>query len=229
MEAKGALVALTTSHFKPAKDYVGAIRRAYQDPSVAAVGGRIDPPAGLGGIAWAVYLMRYHRLLGVDAPRKTDDFAADNGTYRTAEIQKRISQSSRAGFWEHEYHREMKRDGLDLRYDPAIRVRQIAAFSPSDFARLRFEHGVLFGKNRAAGRSGAARLGLAFRTILLLPPLLLARAFRGVTREPRSLSGFAVSLPALLLFACAWSAGEAAGYCASEPLTNDVGKWNLKS
>ncbi len=220
--AQGRLVALTTAHFRPEPHFVQAVRQAHGNPSVIGVGGRINPPAALNPVQWAVYLLRYGRYLGLGAARPVEDFAADNGSYKTADLAERMHSKPRKGFWEHEYHREMRSDGLSLIYDPAISVRQIAAFSVREFLSQRFEHGRLFGLERAKRRSSLGRWLFAGRTLFLLPGLLLARTARSVLREPPCVKGFLVSLPILAIFATAWSAGEAAGYLARSPSPHGV-------
>lgn len=210
--ASGEIVALTTCHFEHDADFAVALRTAFADPGAAGVGGRIDPPRSGGSSEWAVYLLRYGRFLGQAARRAVDDFAADNGAYRTEVARERLRASERSGFWEHEFHREMRRDGLRLLYDPAIKVRQTAAFPAADFLRQRFRHGLLFGRERAAGLPFAARCFRALGAAFLLPWLLLVRASRGAIKEPNLLGGWMRSLPWLLLFASAWAAGEATGY-----------------
>lgn len=213
--ASGEIVALSTSHFTFSSDFVPSLRSAFADPEVVGVGGRIDPPLNGSGVEWATYLLRYGKRLGTTQRTLVDDFAADCGAYRTGIVKDRLRTSDRRGFWEHEFHREMRRDGLKLVYDPSVRVRQTSASPAMDFVRLRFEHGRLFGRERASGLSAPLRWLFALRSCLLLPGLLLLRTARGVAREPAVAGGFVKGLPALGLFACSWSVGEAIGYCGS--------------
>src|SRR5262249_29632667 len=50
--ARGDVVALTTSHFTPAADWVAAVRAAHARLAAPAGGGRGDPPRGGGGGGW---------------------------------------------------------------------------------------------------------------------------------------------------------------------------------
>ena len=126
--ATGAIVAITTSHFLPAPDYEAAILSSHQRLDAGGIGGRIEPPIGNGPVAWAVYLLRYSEYLGLAARPSVEDFAGDNGSYKTSTLAGYRDQIRAKGFWEHELHQQMSRDGIILVYDPTIEVRQAVAF-----------------------------------------------------------------------------------------------------
>ncbi len=221
--ATGVIVAITTSHFLPAPNYEAAILSSHQRLDAGGIGGRIDPPFGSGPVAWAVYLLRYSQYLGLAARPSVEDFAGDNGSYKASTLARYRDQIRAKGFWEHELHQQMRRDGIILAYDPTIEVRQTVAFPFFAFVGQRFSHGWRYGHELTAGEPWPRRLFLAGRATLV-PALLMFRVARQVVASGRYGHQFLLALPLLVVFSLAWGLGEGGG-C----LVGKNPRWCLRS
>lgn len=209
-QARGEVIALTTSQFLPATDWAQRIGQAYSTGLWSAVGGRIDPPRRQGATAWATYFLRYSAYLNYDRPQPVPDLAGDNAAYRREALDRHPAWQKN-GFWEQDLHQALRAEGEELRFDPAIRVVQQGSLGFWCFIGQRWRHGQQFGQTRMCGRS------LAFRAAGLLaaplvPAVLLARIVGRVARSRRDFGPFLLALPLLLCFVLAWATGEACGY-----------------
>jgi hypothetical protein len=203
------IVAITTSHFTPAPDYLAAIRAAHARLDAVGVGGRIDPPRGGSVVEWATYFLRYSAYMSWNKEGDAADLAGDNASYKRAALAAH-PRFLRDGFWEQSFHHAVLAEGKTLRFVPQIRVTQRAAFRFRPFVRQRFRHGVQFGRTRMQG----ARLGTRFVRILALPvvpAVLFARIAGRVLQARRDIGPFIRCLPVLGAFIMAWSAGETVG------------------
>jgi hypothetical protein len=225
--ARGRFVAITTSHFTPAADWVETIRRAHERLDSAGIGGRIDPPRGGSAVAWATYFLRYSDYLACDREQTATDIPGDNASYERAALQAH-GDAIRDGFWEPEFHRLILAEGRKLTFVPAMRVRQSASYPFRAFCRQRLHHGRQFGLDRVRGKGGAWRL-LRAASGPLIPWVFLAKIAGRVARSRRHLGPFLASSPVLLAFLMCWVTGEVWGYLtlgrlrAPEPL-HDAGQ-----
>lgn len=208
--ARQPIVAITTAHFRPAPDYLGAVRASHARSPAVGIGGAIDPPRGCGVVAWATYFLRYSAYLGWHHERDVTDFAGDNGTYKRAALAAHPRFLDH-GFWEQDLHRVLRAERASLRFAPTIRVRQRAAFPLRHFVAERFQHGVRFGRGRLVGTSVANRWA-RIAGAPLIPLVFLARIAARVIRSRRDLGAFLAALPVLCMLVLAWSAGEGVGY-----------------
>lgn len=208
----GDVVVTTTTHFRPAPDWIESIRRAHAENVAPAIGGPIDPPETASALAWAVYLLRYSAYpAGAGGVRPVVDLAGDNAAYKRRAIEEH-PQAVREGFWERELHRALVAEGSSLLFDPRIRVRQQACFDFSTFFRQRYRHGRQFGRARLRGRPAALGLLAAPLAALLVPGLLLGRTARQALATRRPVMRLLCAVPALAAFGSAWGVGEACGY-----------------
>ena len=204
------VVALTTTHFTPAPDWVPVIRRSHSRLDSPGIGGPIDPPRGGGLVDWATYFMRYSAYARCDREQTRDDLAGDNASYKRAAVLAH-PDLLRDGFWEQEFHRRFRLAGRTLTLVPEMRVRQRTSFGFRRFLRQRFDHGRRYGRTRLAGRGAWARAVHVLGSPLV-PAILLARITGRVTSAGRDLGPFVAALPVLACFVVAWAAGEATGY-----------------
>lgn len=209
--ARGRLVATTTSHFLPCADYVVSALASHERLASAGIGGRINPPAALRSVPWAVYLLRYSAYLGMTA-REVTDFAGDNGVYRATALRPFSNLIREQGFWEHEIHKRLRGRGERLAFDPSIEMRQAASFSFVDFVQQRFRHGFLYGAERAR-RESTWRVLQACRGALA-PGILVARVAQRVASSRKYVGPFLLSFVPLCCFAVAWGLGETIGCMA---------------
>lgn len=209
-EARGGVVAITTAHFRPAPDWVGAVRAAHARLESPAIGGAIDPPRGGSLVDWATYFLRYSAYLGYGREQDVPDVAGDNASYKRGALEAH-PDLVRNGFWELDLHRRLRAEGRRVTFDPAVRVTQRHSFGFRRFMAQRFEHGRQFGGNRFPGRPLPVRLAAA-AAAPLIPAVFLAKIVRRVVRGRRYYGPFLAALPVMLCFLLAWSLGEAVGY-----------------
>jgi len=211
--AKGDVVAITTSHFLPASEWIASLRAAHARLPAAALGGPIDPPRGKHLVDWATYFLRYNAYLSYTREQAVHDLAGDNVSYKRAALEA-YPGSLDNGFWELELHRVLLRTRQELVYVPEIRVRQQSSFGFRRFLSQRFQHGRQFGQSRFQGRPAFLRMaGVALAP--LIPLVFLTKIVRNVVRSGRDKGPFVASSPVLVAFLLAWSLGEAWGYLSA--------------
>lgn len=205
----GDLIAVTTTHFVPAKNWIDEIVKAH-DSECAGIGGAIENDDRAGLVSWAVYFCRYSRYMLPFARQNTHDFAADNASYKRTELE-RVKQAMANGFWEAFVHQEMIKERMQLVLSPRIVVYHTDSFKFSAFISQRFWHGKQFGSSRTASISGAKRFALVLLSPLI-PFVYLYRITRSVFVRRQNTDRYLLSLPILMLFLASWSFGEFIGY-----------------
>jgi len=212
LAARAPRVALTTAQCVPSADWARQIRHADMQ-RWAGVGGAIDNDPAASAANWAIFFLRYSAfappLKGGPAP----EIAADNAVYDRAAILA-CPDLLAEGFWEPSFHRRFHDAGRMLLLDPAIVVTHHGLVTASDFAAQRMAHGHEYGAERGGRASRMTALGLLLRSPLV-PLLILARIVRREMARREYRRHLLPSLPWLLAFAVAWSAGEASGYAAA--------------
>jgi hypothetical protein len=206
--ARGRVLALTAATVVPDPDWVDRMLVAHTN-GVAAVGGAIEPGAGMGAVDWAVYFCRYAPYMLPFSGGDAVDVAGDNASYRIDALQPYRGMFADA-FWEPFIHAPMRRDGLRLEVRPEIVVRQATGMRFGAFSRQRYAHGRIYGEMRSAGSSRGRVLATAPAAVIV-PILMTARVARHVARRGRLRGRFAASLPLVLWFYACWAAGELAG------------------
>ena len=206
--ATGRVVALTTSHFSVSPGW-GRVLVDAIGGATAAAGGALTLARDTGPADWAVFFLRYSAFLArswSDA-LTLGEIAGDNAAYRRDDLVRHAATFGR-GFWEVDFHRLLRADGLALRRVSRADAALIGSFPVTTFLRQRFAHGREFASGDVlAGRRG--RIGLVLRAPAV-PFVMALRAARRVGWGG-DLLRFAGSVPMFLLYASAWAAGEAAG------------------
>lgn len=208
-QSEGEFVALSTTHFVPADDWITEIVKAHES-GAAGIGGAIENSSAAGIVSWAVYFCRYSRYMLPFAESKTHDFAADNASYKRIELD-RVKDAMKDGFWEVRVHEEMQRASMDLSLNPKIVVYHQTSFSFSDFISQRFQHGRKYGFDRSSTIPNWQRVVLILCSPLI-PLIYLYRIATRVLARRRNIHKFALSLPILIIFLFSWSLGELRGY-----------------
>ncbi|MGI8555825.1 MAG: glycosyltransferase [Pyrinomonadaceae bacterium] len=208
-ESAGDLIALTTTHFVPAKNWIAEIIRAHESP-FGGIGGAIESDAQAKIVSQAIYFCRYSRYMLPFEQENTDDFAADNASYKRASLEK-IKNSVTNGFWEVFVHQAMIKENMRLVLSPEIVVYHQDSFTFSGFMRQRFSHGRQFGNSRAANISTAKRIALILLSPVI-PFLYIYRITKRVFSKKRNVGKYFTSLPILFLFLVSWASGEFCGY-----------------
>lgn len=203
-------VALTSTDCLPEDDWTRAIvRAARSDPTCAAFGGPIDPPADARPADWGLFFARFHAFLSPHGEGPDAGLPGENSAYRRDALERAWAEPA-DGFWEAFVHRRLVDLGETLRARPDMRVRMAAGNRLADRVRERVLHGRHFGSRRTVG---GLESGIRIATAPALPLLLAVRAgLRVARRRPRLLARFVVALPWILILLGAWSLGEARGY-----------------
>ena len=203
------IVAITTAHFVPDKDWLSQILKAHEAP-VPAIGGAIENDKSARVVDWAIYFCRYSPYM---LPFKEDfvaEIAGDNASYKREYID-RFQHVWRSGFWEPAVHAELKKAGFQLLLAPSIVIHHKRSFDFWRFMKQRFQHGMQFGGERAS------RFSIPKRTLHIvlspaIPLMFLARITRQILSKQRHLGKLLVAFPILVLFLLAWTFGELIGY-----------------
>lgn len=210
-QARGKIVVITTARFVPARDWLKNISEAHQRLASAGIGGAIDPPRRGTSSEWAIYFLRYSAYLKYTQEQIVDEIAGENASYKRESLAAH-GEAIADGFWEPDFHRLVRAEGKTLRFVPAIRVTQGAAFSIRCFCTQRFQHGWQFGRMRVRGSSAPVRIA-RIATSPLIPAVLLAKIVGRVLVSRRYFGQLLLSLPLLFVFVVAWTLGEIFGYC----------------
>ena len=205
--ARGELVALTISPMVPRGDWLDALRASLADAD--AIGGAIEPAAGLRAADRAECWCRYARDMLPFEPATSLELAGDNAGYRRERLLA-VEETWLDGFWEPEVHRALAAGGGRLRHEPSVVVEMGSSAGAAAFLRQRLAHGREYGRTRGS-RSGAAANLARIALSAAVPFVLVARTLREAAGRGRRRSLLPV-LPHVLLFDTAWAAGEALGH-----------------
>lgn len=206
--SSGEIVALTISPMVPAPDWIESIRLEHREHD--AVGGAIDPGRGLRASDWAEYFCRYAREMRPFPAREKADIAGDNAAYKRAHLVRWRGEYD-DGFWEPEFHRLLKRDGIPLWHTSAVVVFQGRSAGAAAFVRQRLKHGWKYGHQRGARFSRARNL-VGVVASPLVPFVMTARVLREVFARGRYRARAVAVLPLIFGFEVVWAAAEAAGH-----------------
>lgn len=208
--ARGRFVAITEDHCDFSPQWPHSLAAALEDPGVGAAGGAVAN-GRRGSLAdWAIYFSRYASLLPPIPRGPAAALPGNNACYR-----RELLESNRSlyenGFWEHEFHQHLLRQGLRLFQEPDAVVTHRKPYRFGPYCALRFRHGRCFGGMIREGRS----LGAVAARVLISPltPFLLAlRSARAVAAKRAHRREYYLALPLLLICYAAWTAGEVVGY-----------------
>ncbi len=208
-QSSGEIIAITTAHFIPQKDWTDEILKAH-DSKFVGIGGAIENDEEAGLVEWAIYFCRYSAYMLPFSEAPVKDLAGDNASYKRWALDY-CKDVRLNGFWEPFVHAELLKNGLELRLTPTIVVHHKKSFSLLGFMKQRFWHGRQFGSARASSLSGIWRIVYIVLSPLI-PFVFLSRITRRVLTKRRRIGKLLLSLPILMLFLLSWSAGELTGY-----------------
>ena len=206
--ARGTIVVLTTTQFRPRETWLDALLRRFDDATVVGVGGTIGLAARTGMLGRAVYFIRYSEHLPSATAPPPHDIAGENAAYRRDAVL-RSYPGVAGGFWEVDAHRMMRaaggrivqaRDAV-LDFAPVLTIRAMLS--------NRFVHGGHFGAYRV--RTLKWPRWRAVVVTPLVPFVLLLRIVQRVWRAGRSATEVIAALPAIVPLLSAWAIGEAVG------------------
>ncbi len=207
--ASAPIVACLTTELIVAPSWAPSLLAALRDGAVGA-GGAVAVGPGSTASTSGMYLLRFGRFLPRRAPvdPHAQHIAGDGAMYVRSHVLDHPDLLAR-GFWEVEFHRRWLAAGLRLFHDPAPHVQLQGTISLGSGIALRYHHGVQYGMSVAEGGESAR-----IRLLALAPALPFVLTFRALRRATDSLTPVSVIVRAvapLLMFAGAWSAGEAVG------------------
>lgn len=207
--SSGKIVALTTSNFIPANNWIDKIKESLKPP-YSAVGGAIEN-SSVGSLGdWALYFCRYSNYMLPFEKKDVNDMAADNAAYSRKALEP-YKEFFKNGFWENFINSLMIKDGLKILQTPDIVVVHKKSFNILSFSKQRFLHGSFYGEERSKSFTLIKRLIFVLASPLI-PLIHLRRISKRVYSRKRHIAKFLQALPVLVLFIVCWSAGEFCGY-----------------
>jgi hypothetical protein len=213
--SSGRVVVLTTGHFVVGPTWVESLTAALENGETGAAG-RMDLANETSVTDWAVFYLRYSEFLcePEQLRRGVAGIPADNAAY-DGEAIRRFVKTANDGFWEVEFHRQLRGAGASLAIVPGATARYARSFPLSTIARHRFHHGRHAGAWRVSTgeRSRAAIVALA----PLVPAALALRTWRRVRSAALHRGRFLRAMPAFLALAAMWAIGEAVGAITGAP------------
>jgi glycosyl transferase family 2 len=198
--ARGRLVAITEDHCLFSPRWLATMQEIHGEREVAAVGGPVENGRTGGPLDWAIYFSRYLGSMPPVGLGPVRGLPGNNACYRR-EVLERFASLYEAGFWEHEFNRELVASGYVLWQDPRLVVTHHKPYRFRPYLALRYRHARCFG--------GRERGGIG-RT-LAAPLVLTLRAIRTIRHKNRRQREFLLSFPLLLLCYLVWFWGELLG------------------
>lgn len=208
----GAVVAFMDSTTVPRRGWRRAVVDAFASAAVSVVGGPVLPPARLGRIARAGFLVEYGPHATPPFRNAAGDLSANNVAYRT-EALRGIADGA---VWKTVVNRRLRSSGVELVVVPEMRVEVTGRHDARWLVCDRVRAGRLYGSQAALDASLVGRM-LRTMASVLLPFLLLARTVEVARRDPALRDGLLGASPVVLLATLAWSAGEAVGWATARP------------
>lgn len=212
--ARGEIVALTEDQVIPDADWCAAIVAAHRSP-YAAIGGAVEN-AREETLHRALYFFDFGRYQKPFPAGEAIKLTDQNVSYKRAALEK-IRHVWEDLYHESAVHERLHAMGEKLWITPASVVRfNREGLSWGQQLQERYAWGMVFGGERAQ-RASALRRGVLLVLAPLVPGLIVGTRVACALRKGCSPRHILASLPALLLMACCWAAGEAAGSLAGRP------------
>ncbi|HEV3163492.1 MAG TPA: glycosyltransferase [Isosphaeraceae bacterium] len=206
------LVVFSTAAMMPRPGWLDALVSTLRSRNAAAVGGRIVPSDGLNWCDQAIYLNRYLNYWKLTSDASLTEPAGDNAIYRRESLAGLESLIDH-GFWEVAVHRHMRARGESLALCADSVVEFLGGTRMSRVLPQRFAHARHYAGDRAGSWSITHRI-LRFAAAPLIPPVLLARTIRGLSRQGEHPANWVPAFLGLLPILGAWTIGEAIGTIA---------------
>jgi hypothetical protein len=206
--ARGRIVALTIAQMVPAQDWIEVIIRAHEEHD--AVGGAIDPGAGLRAADWAEYFCRYARDMAPFEARDRQEVSGDNASYKRALLIEEWDHL-RNGFWEATIHPALRQRGVGLWHTPVMLVRLGRSRGFWAFVRQRSEHGRRYPLQRGAHFTRVRHV-LGVLGSPAVPFLMTGRVLREVFARRRYRAKVIAALPLVFALYAVWAFAEARGH-----------------
>jgi len=209
--AQADIVVTTEDHCIVDENWYERILEAHRTHPHPAIGGAIENGSRDRIVDWAAYICEYGKFMLPFQPSSENDLPGPNVSYKKDVLEKECGDLLDEGVWENVLNGRMVSSGHELLLDPSIIVYHAKKFGFWDFLTQRY----YFGRSYAATRVAKAPIATkAFFTVIspFLTPLFLRRYAGYFFGKRRFIKEFFISLPLLVIFALAWSAGEFFGY-----------------
>lgn len=208
--ALGRVVAFTIGQVCVTRTWARALVDGVTD--YAALGGPLILPDRAPVMDCAVFYLRYSAMLPSQLPEGPviGEIAGDNAGYPRSALA-RHAASLTDGFWEVDFHRQIRAEGRRLRASAQAQAAFIGSAPLWCMLQHRYAHGRHFAASRVVDGMHPVRILAAAP---LVPLVLAFRAARRTFGDLHHRRRFIVALPLFLLLAAAWAAGEAHGAVA---------------
>jgi hypothetical protein len=215
-QARGRRIAFLTGHCLVTPRWAAALGAALDDGAAGAGGPLVRAP-DISALDRAIYYLRYSAFMPqtIGAGRIAGEIAGDNAMYRRDWLE-RYAAGNDDGFWEVDFHRDVRAGGGWLAAVQAAVVEFGPSFPLTTILRHRFAHGAHFGAGRVRG--GRRPRWQIVGAAPLVPFVLGGRAAARAMRRRDDRWPFLTALPYVLLLAAAWAAGEAHGAWRGAPV-----------
>jgi hypothetical protein len=207
--ARGGAIAVIEDHVVVPPDWPRRLLDALAE-GADVVGGSVQNAATTTTVDWAAFLCEYSHMLAPVGGNRVEGLTGNNVVYKRALIEKYAAVLGE-GRWEDHFHTTLRNDGIALVCRPDIAVGHRMHYRIRDYVGQRYLYARAYAGGRGQTMTAAMRAGFAVGACAL-PPLLFARIVSRVRSSGRHQAELVRSLPLLVLFVCAWAAGEAVGY-----------------
>lgn len=208
--AGGDVIAISKDECVFPVDWIRSIAAAHADFPSAAIGGAVENAANRHLVDRAIYLLEYSSFIPPASNSAVQDLAASNVSYKRASLATLPPDLMREGYWETIVHREIVRNGGEVRSIATLRVAQGKENSFAETWRRRYRYGRAFSARRCRDASLLWRV-LYAGGAALLPAVFVWRTAKRTLRHEGYLGEFMVTLPLIVVFSLAASVGELTG------------------
>jgi GT2 family glycosyltransferase len=214
-QSRADIVAFTDADCVPDRDWVDQLLLAHQAPH-AAIGGTIANANPASCVGWGAYFTEFSHWIPGQQPHWLRDIAGANMSYKRDLFQRYGSFIEGTYCSDTEFHWRLGRDGLQLRFEPAIVVAHRSIEQLGPFLRHEFAHGRSFGRMRVRAQAFPAwRRALYVVCGPLIPLRRLARVVGNNLRGQAYLRQFIAAFPLVVLGVSAWCLGEVVAYAGA--------------
>jgi len=220
IQARGRIIALTDADCTPQEQWAKKILEAHNKNLALAIGGAIANGNPESLIGWAAYFCEFSAWMPGSPAGSRADIAGANMSYKREAFDRYGIFIAGTYCSDTEFHWRLQRDGLSLRFDPAMQVshRNISSFKR--FLVHEFQHGRSFARVRVKAQCFSLVRRMVYALFFgLIAAKLLLQIIGWNLRTRKYIRNFCASFPLTLVGVITWSLGEASGYMRSHPST----------
>lgn len=192
-----------------ARSMLEALGEAQRGPRPAVVGGAVENGATRRVVDWAAFLCEYSHCL-TPLPAGPSTWLTGNNVVYPKWLLERYLDRLSADTWENHLHAMMRADGVTLVCRPDIVVAHEKYYTIREYVTQRYWYARSYAGARVSGAAVGKRIAVGMAAAML-PPVLLWRIIVRVLGKRRHRAELVQSIPLLIVFVCAWAAGEVVG------------------